>query len=415
MRNRAVRALLVLLAVAAQAGAGYWIWQLNGQVTATARDAATFESQTQQLAVDLVNLGGTEQAYVADGQDAQAWMRKASDLSSSLTSRLAATRSAARSPEARTALDAATQMLTAFEESDARAREYLETNQRISASDVIFTDGAAQLAKAGASIDEARIAEASARATETAALRQTQLYVLGGAVALTFIVLLLLFPVPRHSSSDEDETQETLPTGGLGLNQVSRSASGTGETGEASIALADLDAPPTRGLRVAPGVAAATASSGLTEVADICATFARVKEPRELPPLLERVGGVLDAAGLIIWMPDGPNGSLRPVLAHGYQPLAITRMGTIAVDADNATALAYRTRAQHMVPPEAGSNAAIVSPLVTAEGCSGVMAVELKPGLDVSNDLRSLAAIVSAQLATLISPAAEGASAGQNV
>jgi hypothetical protein len=409
MKNRAVRALLVLLALAAQAGAGYMVWQLDGQMAAAERDRAAFDNQAQQLAVDLVYLGAAQRAYVADGQDAQAWIGKASDLSSSVNRRLGDTRKSARSPEAQTALDGAAGALGAFAQADIRAREYLaDATQRISASDVIFTDGAAQLVKAEASIDEARVRESAARTAETASLRQMQLSYIGGAAAVTLLVLLLLLPIPRSTAATDEEVQEQA-SGGLGLGHVARQGGGADEAGSASIAPAGVETLP------AGAQAPAAGSPGVADVADICASLARVREPKELPPLLERVGNILDAAGLIIWMPDGPKGALRPVLAHGYQPLAITRMGTIALDADNATALAFRTRSQHVVPPEAGSNAAVVSPLVTSDGCSGVMALEFKPGVDASDHLRALAAIVSAQLATLISPAGEGGAAGPAV
>lgn len=412
MKNRAVRALLVLLALAALAGAGYMVWRLDGQMAAAERDRTAFDTQAQLLAVDLVYLGAAQRAYVADGQDAQAWIQKAADLSSSVNGRLGDTRKSARSVEAQTALDSAAGALGAFAQADMRAREYLaDATQRISASDVIFTDGAAQLAKAEASLDEARVRESAARTAETSNLRQMQLYYIGGAAAVTLLVLLLLLPIPRDATTAEDEVQEPAASGGLGLNQIARSRGRHDEADSASIAPVGAETPPLGARDGEPRAA----SPGLADVADICASLARVREPKELPPLLERVGNVLDAAGLIIWMPDGPKGALRPVLAHGYQPLAITRMGTIALDADNATALAFRTRVQHVVPPEAGSNAAVVSPLVTSDGCSGVMALEFKPGVDASDHLRAMAAIVSAQLATLISPASEGRAAGPAV
>lgn len=408
MKNRAVRALLVLLALAALAGAGFRVWQIDGLMTAAARDAATFDSQVEQLAADLRHLGAAQQAYVADGQDPRAWFQKVSDLSADVTRRLTSVRGAARSPEAQASVEAAIETMAAFGDTDARAREYLEATQRISASDVIFTDGSAQIGRAAAALDEARVREAAARSSSTDAQRWMQMYLLGGGAGVAALVLLLLLPVPRQAVEAESPAEESSSLGGLGLGHLSPSAADAGgEAGIAEIDTSTIDPLPSTP-RVAPRPSDPAALPGLPEVADICGSLARVREPREIPPLLERVGSVLDAAGLIIWMPDGPKGALRPVLAHGYQPLAITRMGTIAADADNATALAYRTRAQHVVPPEAGSNAAVVSPLVTSDGCSGVVAVELKPGVEASDHLRSLAAIVAAQLATLISPAPEG-------
>jgi hypothetical protein len=123
-----------------------------------------------------------------------------------------------------------------------------------------------------------------------------------------------------------------------------------------------------------------------------------------LPALLERVAGALDATGVIIWMPNGPPGLLRPVLAHGYASTTLTRMGAIEPDADNATATAYRTRTVQTMPAEPLAGGALVVPLVTAEGCTGAMAIELKKNVEPNDYVRALATILAAQLATLITP-----------
>ena len=62
-------------------------------------------------------------------------------------------------------------------------------------------------------------------------------------------------------------------------------------------------------------------------------------------------------------MPDSPQGPLRQVLAYGYAPLSLTRMGTIDPSADNATAVAFRTKTVQVVVAEPHSNGAIVAPL----------------------------------------------------
>jgi hypothetical protein len=105
-------------------------------------------------------------------------------------------------------------------------------------------------------------------------------------------------------------------------------------------------------------------------------------------------------------MPDGPQGALRPVLAHGYAPLALSRMGTINPASDNATATAYRTKSVVVVPAEVLASGAVVAPLISAEGCSGAMAVELREGVEASSQVRAITTIVAAQLATLFTPGA---------
>ncbi|MBI4487187.1 MAG: helix-turn-helix domain-containing protein, partial [Acidobacteria bacterium] len=56
----------------------------------------------------------------------------------------------------------------------------------------------------------------------------------------------------------------------------------------------------------------------LTAAAHLCTELARVMEPREVVPLLEGAAQVLGAVGLIVWVSDPHQTTLRPALAHGY-------------------------------------------------------------------------------------------------
>jgi hypothetical protein len=100
------------------------------------------------------------------------------------------------------------------------------------------------------------------------------------------------------------------------------------------------------------------------------------------------------------------------VLAHGYAPFALARMGSIDPAADNATATAFRTGKVLVVPSEPLACGAIVAPLITADGCSGAMALELREGVEATDRLRAVATILGAQLATLFTPTAPAAPAG---
>jgi hypothetical protein len=81
------------------------------------------------------------------------------------------------------------------------------------------------------------------------------------------------------------------------------------------------------------------------------------------------------------------------------------RLGPLQVDADNMTSLAYRSmRAQAVNGAGPGTAGAIAVPLVTPQGCVGVLSAELRrhqPGPETM----PLARIISAQLSALVSPA----------
>ncbi|HEX9093986.1 MAG TPA: hypothetical protein VF902_08380, partial [Coriobacteriia bacterium] len=77
---------------------------------------------------------------------------------------------------------------------------------------------------------------------------------------------------------------------------------------------------------------------------------------------------------------------------------------TIARDAQNATAAAFRTGLLQTVKSDAVSNGAIAAPLLTPAGCVGVMAAEVRGEGEQHEGKLAAATIVAAQLATLVGP-----------
>jgi hypothetical protein len=409
MKKSVLRVMVALLVAVVMAGAGYVIWDLERQASHEQQLANQFESQARQLTLDLATLRADWQACLADGQNTIAWLATSAEEYKTVAARVQALRGVTRSPEALGSVESAVEAIASLEKTDARARDFLASNQRLSASDVVFSEASPQTAKAASAIDVARGHESIASATKLEQFRMQQLYMAAGAAAVTLIAVLLLVPLPRHDPdeillapgfrADADEPA----TRGLGIGRVGAAQTRAAAEPDRAIAVTPSATPDSASwISVQPPPARAV---DLGATAEICAALARVQEPRELPTLLERAAAVLDAVGLVVWMPDGPGGSLRPALAHGYSPLVVTRMGNIPVDADNATATAYRTATPQSVPAEDGASAAVVAPLVTAEGCSGVMAAELRGTGDL-DELRAAAAIIAAQLATLISPSA---------
>lgn len=145
----------------------------------------------------------------------------------------------------------------------------------------------------------------------------------------------------------------------------------------------------------------------LPDAADLCVDLARVMDSRDVPALLERLAQVIDAKGVIVWTVDSDGSVLRPSLAHGYPDKVLNRLGTLDVDADNVTSLAFRSvRPQTMAGASPGAAGAVAVPLVTSAGCSGVLAAELRDTQPAPERL-ALTRIVAAQFATLIAPSAE--------
>jgi hypothetical protein len=140
----------------------------------------------------------------------------------------------------------------------------------------------------------------------------------------------------------------------------------------------------------------------LEEVAKLCTEFGCAGGRDEILLLLEDSARALDATGLIVWLWDESSGVLRPTLVHGYSDQVRALLPTVRPDADNATAAAFRSASTCEVTASAQATGALVLPLLIPEGCAGVLAVELQPGLQPLGSLRGLATVLAAAVAQLV-------------
>ena len=415
MKSQGMRVLLVVVALAAMAGAGAGVWQIEQRLAAAQAAADAFEHEARQAVVALEQWRAVQQAYVAEGQPAGAWMTKASAIGEIIGPKLSALRVAAGTPEAQGVLESAIEAFAALMQSDAKARDYARAGQLLSASDVTFVESAPAHDRAINGVDTARGHERVAHAVVLEESRRSELIALGAGAAVALIVMLLLVPIPRTgepAASSEAEAEAgpaertaVIPAKGGGLNLSHDIGDGVVRRAQPIADSAPQDEP-FGPLDLALGAAGTPKGPDLDALADLCSSMARVQDTRELQALLERTAKALDATGVIVWMPDGPQGSLRPVLAHGYASLALSRMGIIHPAADNATATAYRTKTAVVVPSEVLASGAVVVPLIGSEGCSGAMAVELREGVEATPQVRAVATIVAAQLSTMFTPGA---------
>jgi hypothetical protein len=129
-----------------------------------------------------------------------------------------------------------------------------------------------------------------------------------------------------------------------------------------------------------------------------------VSDAGQLNTALERAAGVLGAQGLVIWIADPSGLALNPAVAHGYPAEVVSRLGSLPHDDDNATAAAYRTGEIQIVKGDARSSGALALPLLMPAGCVGVMSAELQGGREQDSGVRARAAIVAAQVASLLAP-----------
>ena len=366
---------------------------------AASRDAVAatnaFDDRAESSTRAVLELRMAQQSYVAAGQGDEFWGSKVAAQAAALRDELTAIRSLTSTTHARDQIDEALSALGDFERMDARAREYARSNQRLLASDLIFSDGLDKTTAMQGAILAARAAERDAGAALVRTARRRDLMIAGVAAAAAVGLGLVLVPVPRVA---------TVPVPAAAPADTAALAAP-----DDSLVLRDARDP-------VPPLPAETPTSireseaepmdpfDLGRVASLCTELARIVDTRSLPAVLERTATVLDANGVVLWVADPDGRELNPIVTFGYPPQLVTRLGTIPRDAPNATAAAFRTALLQTVPADTISNGAIAVPLVTPAGCVGVIAAEVRNGGEQQEDKLAAAAIVAAQLATLVAP-----------
>ncbi len=394
MTRPAVRLTLLIVFLAAMGATAYLFWTAERQSRLTETTSRTFDASARAAERTVFDLRSAQQAYVAAGQGEEFWIGRATELADDLKSRVAWLKADA-GPASVSAFDDALSALQDLDQMDRRSRENVRSHQPALAADQIFTTGLDLTRKIADGIERGRAAEIAVRDDIRTALQRREVFSLGAAAAAaTLIVLLLLMPSRRAVMIAQPPLQAAVSAAPPALPQLD----------DFSLAIDSLDTldgdegwvravtpspappalpPPATPVELpadaAPVVAATpTPAVDLQAVATVCSDLARVVDTRALPELLERTAGVLDASGIILWIADPDGRELAPIVTHGYSTNLITRLGTIARDAENVTAAAYRTSLLQTVKADAVSNGAIAAPLVTPAGCVGVMAAEVR-------------------------------------
>ena len=394
MRSHPARLTFVAVALIAIGAAAFFLVQSEKQISQRRTRLRAFDLQAREAAGVLADVRAAQQAYVAAGQGVTFWMPKVTSLIDEAARSIDGLRASADSAPAREWLLQAGATVTEFGNVDRRARDYLNSEQQLMAGDVVFTEGGETATRAGRLIEAARIREHQALDESEAGRRRRQAYALGGAAAVSVMVMVLLaFVVPEREGPTAEASSGETPIA----------------DGELMLRHAPLR-------RAAPaGPVPRQAAPALKATAELCTDLGRVSDLEELRKLLARAAGALDASGLIIWIGSPAGADLRPVLAHGYSPQTLARMPAVPRSADNAAAAAYRTSALQIVLSRPGaSNGAVVAPLLSPEGCIGALTAEINNRGEASHSVQAFAEIFAAQLAgVLASSSVPAANAGQ--
>lgn len=142
--------------------------------------------------------------------------------------------------------------------------------------------------------------------------------------------------------------------------------------------------------------------SDLCALAEVCASVARAADWNELTPALAGAASLMQAEGMTLWTWDQRCNALSPAWAHGYADELVARMPRVTREADNALAAAWREARVVVVPATPGSTGAVVAPMVTPDGCLGVVALELAETREADQLIQAMATILAAQLAAVM-------------
>ena len=369
--------------------------------------ARVFTDLSWALTLTLGDLRAAQQAYVAAGQDRLYWTARVNSHLGTVRSGLENLRRLAITPASIDALDSADGAVTDLERMDGHARERVDLEQLLMASDLIFTDGLELAARASTNVELARATERTTRNETIRAARSSQATMIATAftvAGVSVLAVLLLIPMKRaegpapFESIDAEKTEAVL-TDELELSVEDRKMLDTLDLNavDPSPAAPDTAPPP------APAADSPEPVPDLRVAADLCTDLCKVTDTSEFPELLARAAALMNATGVIIWVRDSSGHALRPAIGHGYPARALAQLGSIPEDGNNATAAAYRSARMQVVERDDTKSGALAAPLLAANSCVGVLSAELRAGWESSEAVQATAAIMAAQLATLLS------------
>jgi CHASE3 domain sensor protein len=372
MNSRLIRTLIVVIGIAIGITASYLLKNIDNDITIQRSSTDEVRALAAALFATIADARSGQFAYVARGQGEAFWLSHVESILPALEKQSTGLGQALRAPDARSAFEAATAALENFRTLDAKVRDFVRSGNSLLAADMIFSDGLESTTTASAQLTAALNEELQHRSDLIAALRNRQIAVLGGGAG---VILLLM----------------------IGLAVVGETVSRSAEAEVTPTPVVD----PVRFEAPLPKARAAVTPK-LLITAKLCRELARVAEPRDLPNLLERAARVLDASGIILWIAEPSRQALVPALAHGYEQKTVARMGRIHRDANNAAAAAYRSSEVRTVAGDGATSGAMIVPLMTSEGCIGVLSAEMKSGCEKDESAQALATIFAAQLATIV-------------
>jgi hypothetical protein len=144
------------------------------------------------------------------------------------------------------------------------------------------------------------------------------------------------------------------------------------------------------------------ANIDLLAAANLCEKLAQADPSSDVTLLLREAVSILDAVGLIVWAWDAKAAELKPVRAEGYSAGVLAQLPKVRRDTDNATAAAFRSARTCAVRAGDADTAALAVPLMSPDGCLGVLTVELPSGGEQIVQVRAVVTMFASHLGRLM-------------
>ena len=399
MSNRWFRFVIALVAIATAGAAGYRIVQHEQHLARVEASRRAGDSAAESAITTISEIKAALHAYVATGQGRDFWTARAGMLIDKLRGSFAGLDGAATAMgiPVTDELDQSERLLAA----DKRARAYLSGDRLLLAGEVIFTEARDLLDAMRIGIAGRRNALVQAADRQHAEARREERLLAIGAAGVLVMAVLVLVPVGRATAIEDPATLGTAHNRTAPIAPVAPIAPSPARLPKVRVGAIAPGAPEHRTAPVAP-VEPLAPVSPLPEAAAVCTDLGRVSQSNEISALLGRAANVLAASGVIVWIASENRDELFPAVASGYDERLFERIGSITRDAANLTASAFRGGSPRTSMGGGGSAAAIAVPLLSPQGPVGVFSAELRPGVESDADRLALAAIFSAQLATLL-------------
>ena len=391
MFSKSVRFGLLIVGLVITAAASYRAVDDETSLGRAYRDNVTHARAASLALEGLHDLRASLHAYVAPGQGVPFWSRRAQESLDAVREHLS-TLDAAMTPHGKSmsdTLDAVDQLAAA----ERRSREFARRGETLMAGDVVFTESRDLMSSAITQVSDARNVLNAACDARLSSLRREEAILATGALAIWIVIAaLLVVPPPPLPEKRPEQWRQELAT-----------AIKKPIPKDPSVAPATPTPPPVVVQQVV-SMGPTVPITAVNEVAEICADLSALSDTGALAGALERVAGILDANGVIVWLATNDGASLAPVASHGFDQKLVSRIGRIGRDSANLTAAAFRENIARVSEATATAPAALAVALGGPSGTVGVLSVELKPNVSPDEGRVALATIFAAQLSTLAAP-----------